>query len=906
MSKSALKDLLREIKGSFGRFFAIMAIVFIGVAFFAGITASSSDMKHSTDVYYDEYNLCDLRLLSTIGFDDEDIEAIRNIKSIDGVFAGHSMDAAVEKNHIQSTVHIMSLPDDNLSSNNKDYINQLRIKEGRLPNKPGECVIRYENTRELPAAIGETITFTSGTDNDINDELNNDTYTVVGIVYTPYYVSYDLGTSDVGNGHIKYCVMLQDSEFKSEYYTEVFATVNGAKELDTYSDEYFNLVEKAADDVNIVSKQRIESKKDKIKEQYENVRAEKKAQITQGIYDNVVNTLTRQYQIYYPGIDVSSMIQPYIESNYNNALAAFDFDAIDKEIDDSMNEQLAKTDNWKWYEIDRNSMYSFRDYKSSADRMTAIAAVFPVFFIIVAALVCLTTMTRMVDEERQLIGTYKALGYSKISIALKYILYAFLASFIGGIGGCLLGLKLFPIIIYNSWNIIYQLPGIQFAGHTFLSIVAISSMILVTVIASIYACYNELIDMPSVLMRPKAPKSGKKILLEHIPFIWKKLSFTMKVTMRNLFLYKKRFLMTVVGIAGCGALLMAGFGIKDSIQALISNQYGEILHYNVEVRINEDKDRALVEEFVDDFSKDEKTTDYITDYAFTSNITSSNSDNDYDATVAVINNPDKYTDFITFRNRKNHKENKLTDDGIIITEKLADDLNVKKGDTVIVTNKAGEERDAYISDITEMYVGHYIYMTDSYYAGLFEEDAPLYNRVLAKLTDDGTETESQLGEKYTGYAAVKSESFIKADLDKFKNMIKSLDLVTYVLIISAGLLAFVVLYNLTNVNISERVREIATIKVLGFYDPEVGAYVYRENVFITLIGGVAGLLLGVALHSFIMKTIEMDGVMFGNAKNISSYFMAYGLTLLFSVLVNLFMYKKLKNIPMVESLKSVE
>ena len=857
MRKAVFKDFIRNIKGSLGRFFAIMAIVAIGVAFFAGVTASSGDMKHSSDSYYDEYNMNDIRILSSIGFTSQDIEAVSKVSGVKAVYKTNTHDVLVDYDGRENVAHISGIPVGK-ASDDDSYINQLRIKEGRLPQNDKECVVKYEDTRKS-MQVGDVISFKSGTEDDINDTFKDTEYTVVGIVYTPCYVSYDLGSSGIGNGHINYCIYVGDDEFKNNYYTECYAVIDGAKDMDTYSDEYKKLIDKYADDIKAISKERLDIRKQTVIDEYTRAKADKKEELLETIKKNVEDSITEQYQAYYPGMDVSSMIAPYVKTAYEKAVAQFDFDAVNAEYDKKMNETLADSDSWEWYVLTRESSYSFRDYESSANRMKAIATVFPLFFIIVAGLVCLTTMTRMVEEERGLIGTYKALGYGKATIALKYVIYAFLASLTGAVIGCAAGLRLFPYIIYESWNIIYQMPAIKYANHTILSVVAVASLILVTLIATLYSCYNELSEVPSALMRPKAPKNGKKILLEHT-FIWKHLSFTKKVTMRNIFLYKKRFFMTVIGIAGCGALITAGFGIKDSVQSIIDNQYGQIIHYDNILVFNKNADSDARNNLSDKISSDEYYKSSLMDYAYTAEVKIPGSADDYSTEITVVNDTSAYMDYVTFRTRRSKKTIELDDSGVIISEKLAKDLNVKEGDNVLIHDEDNKQATVKVSGVMEMYINNYIFMTSEYYSQVFGY-TPDNNRILGILTSDGDDIQSVIGDRYLTDNNVKSLTFVKANITRFENMIQSLDLVTWVLIISAGMLAFVVLYNLTNVNISERIREIATIKVLGFYDREVGEYVYRENIILTLIGGVFGLLLGMALHAYIMTTIELDGVM---------------------------------------------
>lgn len=884
MGRSLFLDTLREIRKSFGRFIAIFGIVALGVAFYAGVSAASSDMKFSADAYFDEYNLMDFNLLSSVGFTEADISAIENVEGIEGVFPTHTLDALTQMNTTKEAVKIMTLPLVNRSEDNENYVNRVHLVEGRLPEKSGECVVKHENIRGDFIQIGDVLTVSTGTDTDISDVLKTDSYEVVGFVDTPYYLSYEMGSTTIGNGSISYCVMVPDEDFILEYYTQVFATVQGAKEVNSYDDSYFDLI-------------------DPVTEQLEEVGTERISIRIQEIKDKIATELPESYRA------------------------------------SAEEEALSGADEWQWYVLDRNSHYSYRDYGQCADRMSNIAKVFPVFFIFVAALVCLTTMTRMVDEQRGTIGTLKALGYSKFAIAFKYISYSLSASLLGGVVGCIIGLRVFPTVIYTSWNIVYSLPPISYADQTVLSVIAVASMSGITTLAAFGAVYAELVETPALLMRPKAPKRGKKILLEHITPVWKRLSFTGKVTARNIFRYKKRFFMTVIGIAGCSALLLAGFGIKDSISCLIKNQFYEILKYDVVIEfkddiIQDDKDNVLsyliddqniadaMEIFnstttvsnktegkssvKDNTNNAETTNTETTDIEITdTEITDTENFEERDAELIALSDASKAETFLTFRKRGSKETYQLTNDGVIISEKLSNDLNVKKGDTILLTNSNGANAIAVVSNICEMYVNHYVFLTDEYYAQIFSE-VPEKNSMIAVIRQSGDDVENRLGQELLAMEPVDSVSFFSGSIEKFDNMIQSLDLVTYVLIISAALLAFVVLYNLTNVNISERLREIATIKVLGFYDNEVSQYVYRENIAITVIGAVAGLILGIILHGFIMKVIEMDSVMFGNAIEPMSYGKAFLLTMIFSVLVNLFMYGKIKKIPMVESLKSVE
>ena len=904
MLKIIFKNVFRQIKGSFGRFFAIFAIVAIGVAFFAGVTAAPGDMRHSSDCYYDEYNLNDIRLLSNIGFTDDDIEAIRQADGVKGVHASYTLDAVAGYNDKQSTIRINGLSVTALSDDDEDYINRLRIKEGRLPEKEGECVVKYTETLKDDIHVGDVLKLSSGDESDIADNIKNTEYTVVGIIYTPYYLSIDVGQSNVGTGNIGFCIDILDSEFLSDYYTEVFATVDDVKELDTYSDKYFDEVGKVTGSLEALAHVRLDERKDELKSELESQKEEAIAEAEENIRQKATQQLYDTYKRYYPGRDVTHIVEPMIESTVAKALEQFDKSGIESSFDEAAEEIDKQSEDWEWHVLDRNQQYSFMDYKSSAKRMEAIAVVFPLFFVIVAGLVCLTTMTRMVDEQRELIGTFKALGYRKSAIAMIYVLYSVITSLLGSFLGCIVGLKLFPKIIYNSWNILYDMPPITYDSHILLSIIAIGTITAVIVLSTIFACYDSLMEVPSALMRPKAPKKGKKILLERIKFIWKRMSFSNKVTARNLLRYKKRFFMTVVGVAGGCALMMAGFGIKDSITALIDKQFNDITKYDVSINYDDETVKEKVDED-DRFEESMSVYSYKADIKTTENITDKDSQLKEDIVVNVISDKENFDKYLSLRKRNSKEEYKIGDEGVYITEKAANDLGLKAGDTLYIESGEGTSAQVKIAKVVEMYSGHYVYMTKQLYNDTFGEEYS-DNCLLGIIKNTDNDTEAQIGTEYMEVSGVNGITFFSSNITKFTNMIDALNLVTYILILSAAALTFVVVYNLTNVNISERIREIATIKVLGFYNGEVALYVYKENVIISMIGAAVGLVLGTFLHGYIMKTVELDNVMFGNYKSPISFVYSFILTMVFSIIVNLVMYGKLKKVPMVESLKSIE
>lgn len=558
----------------------------------------------------------------------------------------------------------------------------------------------------------------------------------------------------------------------------------------------------------------------------------------------------------------------------------------------------------KWYVLDRNMNAGYYSYNQDSDRIAAIARVFPVMFFIVAALVSLTSMTRMVEEQRGQIGILKALGYSKYKIALKYIIYSLLATFLGAVIGISIGFVLLPTIVFNVYGMLYNMPPTVTEFNVKYAILAILLSILCTTIATIFACIKELKETPSTLMRPKAPKMGKRILLEKIPFIWNKLNFTMKVTARNIFRYKKRFLMTIIGIGGCTGLLLVGFGLKDSISSMLPLQFNNIFNYKLDISL---KDNYTKEEL----SKINETINSIPeikDYQFINEhaITFEKGGVQKEGQIVVVDDTEKFKKYINLQDRKSKTKITFNKDSVILTEKMANMLNVKVGDTINIKNSDEDTVEVIVTDITENYIYHYMYISSQKYEQIYNEKVN-NNKVIANIQEDIDDTRKSgitatlLENKNLTNAAFTFDTF-----DMFDDAMKSLNSVVLILIVSAGLLAFVVLYNLSNINISERVRELATIKVLGFYDREVTSYVYRENIILTIIGSLLGLVIGYFLNDFIITTCEVDLVMFGRVIKVISYIFALIITFVFSTIVNIATHFTLKKIDMIESLKSVE
>ena len=554
----------------------------------------------------------------------------------------------------------------------------------------------------------------------------------------------------------------------------------------------------------------------------------------------------------------------------------------------------------EWYLLGRNTNTGYVSYSMDADRMGNLASVFPLIFFLVAALVCLTTMTRMVEEQRVTIGGLKALGYSKGAIAVKYVGYGFLASTVGALLGLAVGLTLLPWIICNAWNIIYTLGPIQYGLEPVTSAVACLAAIGTVTLSALGACFSTLAAVPAQLMRPKAPPAGKRVLLERLPFLWRRLSFNYKITIRNLFRYQRRFWMTVIGIGGCAALIVTAFGLRGSIFDIMDKQFDEIYGYTAQIGLVDKVTPGELREVTKALDGSELAEDYLV--CRSESATAETDAYTVDCTVQVFPDQEAMASFIHLRHRTDDEPVTLPDDGAVLTEKLASLLNVQPGDTITLDGDSRVE--VRVADITEHYIQHYVYMTDAYYEAVFGTE-PQQNLVLVDYPVEGGTAEN-LERELVSLDGVTSLTRMEDTRQTYGSSLESVDYAVVLIIVCAAALAFVVLYNLTNINITERMRELATLKVLGFYDRELSAYIYRENVILTVFGVAMGMVMGKLLHQWLILTVEIDMLMFGRQLSFSSYAYAVVLTVLFSLLVNLAAHRKLKKLDMVESLKTVE
>ena len=1199
--KSAMqKDFWREVGHTKSRFFSIMILVALSVAFLSGLKATAPDMKHTGDDYLDSLHLADFQVLSTLGLTDEDIDALKEQENIENAEGEYVLDAFAAAGGAETVVKILSLSEQGISD--------VLLREGRMPARADECVVEEGMLSLLDIAIGDTITLTPGS--KMEDALADDTYTVVGTVRSPVYISVERGTSTIGSGTARAYLYLPRDAFALDYYTAAYVRVSGAAEMTAFYDDYDDYIDDVIDSLEDFADARAQLRHDELVEEateklddaqkeldeakaeadeklgdaekelrdarkklddgwrdyrdgqqeladsrvklddakaelengeqeyqdglaeYEEAVAEyekglaeyedgkkkyeqsqqqlnagaqelaegkkqldegqkqldalgstvtgaldgsgspyegkpdqliedlgkgdqtaaattdaaldgMRAQLSAGIAQaqSTIDTLNAQIAqlsaaLQNPDLsdeeragyekslaeaqaglaqaeaqkaqmeqqlaqlkDVNSGSIAQSKQQLDKGQAAYssgraelaagsrelaagkkqldeakaELDDVPaqlqeakqklsdarKELDDGWKEyydgeekyadgkqeladaytelqsgekdyraglreyedgkaeadekiadaqakiadarrKVADIESCEWYLFGRSYNPGYTGYGQDAERMANLASVFPVIFFLVAALVCLTTMTRMVEEQRVQIGSLKAMGYSSLAISRKYIFYGLLPSLTGGLIGLVIGYILFPKMIFTAYQIMYQVPDIELRAYPGISVFSVLAAVACTTLATLWACLATLRETPASLMRPRTPKAGKRVFLEYIRPLWKRMSFTHKVTARNLFRYQKRFWMTVIGIGGCTALIIAGFGMRSSLLFTMSRQYDELFHYSAQVTLADNalpEERAAVEDFL---AGDSRVVNYIPCAASSATVVTPS----YSTTAYVeVMASDEIGKVVDLFDYKSGDPITMGDEGVYIDQKLSELLKVSVGDTFFLD---GDVRgDVTVAGIYEHYTGHFIYMTPGYYENALHADGEP-NAYLLNFTSDDTDTCNAIFEKLLDMSGVATTSRMRDTQDTYMHSMERVDFVVVIIILAAAALAMVVLFNLSNINITERQRELATIKLLGFYDREVSAYVYRENIVLTVFGILIGCFMGHWLHIYLVRSTEIDLMMFGRQTKATAYLYAAILTTIFSFFVNVLAHFRMKKIDMVESLKSAE
>jgi len=1067
MKRALLKDTLKEIKNTYKRFISILLMAFLGVGFFSGMRAASPDMVDTIDKYYDDNQVYDIQILSTLGLTKNDIDEISKIKDIEKVVGTYEADGKVEIDNKEVITKIMCI----------EEVNQPILKQGEMPKNENECLVEENFLSYNNKNIGDFIEIE--VENSKNDEgeeieyLNQNKMKIVGTVQSPLYISRDRGTSKLGSGKIDYYVyILKDNIKANEIYTNLYIKIKNSEKITTSSKKYEDYVAEVKQNIENIKEERQKARKEdlvnvatkkveeaeielnnekqdaqkkideaqkkidngkieiekaeskintslkdadkqftnaykqiltakkeisenekqltekeqKANEEFEKLEKQKKElQEKLNIINSNIDDLELQYNQIKDNPIVTQEQKQQLENQIENLKQSkltieMSINQIDegitkgkqeienakvqikkakeelqkqenqyystrkstysqlenakseirkskqelengeKELEENKKEfeekiqdaekklidakgEIENIENPKWYILDRYGNEGYSSFIQDTQSIENIARIFPVVFFIVATLISLTSMTRMVEEQRTQIGTLKALGYNKLQIASKYVIYASLACIIGGILGMCLGFILLPSIVWEMYKMMYQMTEISL---NFNIQVGVSGLVLISICiigATIYSITKELSHTPATLMRPKSPKMGKRVLLEKIPFIWKHLSFSKKVTVRNIFRYKKRFLMTIIGIMGCTALIVVGFGIRDSIRVIMPNQFEKVFNYDMQIALKNELEEDNKQNYIKKLQEKTEIEKVVETYITSS--TAIKNGNEEDLQVIVPKEKNDLEGIINLFDSKTEEKVELKENEICLTDKASQLLGVNKGDTITLKDSDENEIQARVADIVENYVSHYIYMSKTTYENLYGKEYKT-NVLFIKNNEITQEDEDSLAKEVIEHSEVATISRISNVMNMMDDTMKSLNYVVVILIISAGLLAFVVLYNLSNVNISERIRELATIKVLGFYDKEVYSYVTRETIILTIIGMLLGLGFGYFLNYFIIGTCEINILRFTKIIKPISYVYSILITIGFTLIVNIVTYFALKKIDMIESLKSVE
>ena len=849
MVKVHFKNSIKSIIKSRRRFLSILIMAFLGVGFFSGLKACGPDMKEMLDNYVDNNKMYDIKIQSTLGLTEDDLKIVRKIDNVLKVFPSKEKDSLVKINNKQEVAQLIPYDD----------VNIPHVVEGRLPKNNNECVIDKLYNKSL---LGKYIT------------IDNKKIKIVGYVESPLYMSTDRGTSLLGNGTIALFIYVNKDFLESDYYTSFNILVKDAKQEVTSSKKYNKLVDNVIEDINKIKKTQEEKRYESIIDDANN-----KIKEALELYTNNKQELDYNYNL------VSSFMteemKKEFEDNYKKLEEA-------KEKIDNEKEKLDKISKGTWYIQKRKNNTGYTSIIEAIQTIDNIANMFPIIFYMVAILISLTSMTRMIEEERIEIGTLKSLGYTNLTIMSKYLLYSFLACIIGGVLGMSLGFYLLPGIVWKLYSLFYYaVPGFVCKYRLLSGIIGTLFAFICIGGATYIVASSELKEQASQLMRPKAPKNGKKILLENIPFIWKHFNFSNKVTTRNIFRYKKRSITTIIGISGCTALLVTGFGIKDSVIEIPNKQFKEIIKYDSSIILSNDSE---IEKIVDKI----KPEIYVETKGISGIIESK--EKDFETNIVVFKNNTELNKVYDLKALKDKKKLTLDDEGIIITDKIAKSLNKKINDNIKI-NIDGINYKLKIKGITKNYVGHYIYMNKKYYESTISKYET--NMLLVK----GSNAKNK---EILKFDSVSSINRVSKMIKNASIMFDAMNYVVILLIIASALLDFVVLYNLANVNISERQREIATLKVLGFYDKEVDDYINKENIIFTIIGIILGMVFGIFIIDLIVASIEIDNLrIIRYIKPISFVYSAL-ITITFSFIVNIIIHFILKKINMIESLKSIE
>lgn len=843
MKFSVLKMTRRSIRFSFGRFFALLLIVTLSVGFFSGLKITKDAMAETCNEYLVRNNFYDYRLLSTIGFTEDDETEFRSIGAIESSEGGKSTDVLIDYNEKTAAYKMIAMP---------KYINKPEIVAGNMPAAENECVVDARVFSE--SCIGTKITLAAENSDDVFKAVKGKEYTITGTVNSPLYLGNNRGSANIGSGSLEGFIYIKPENFTSEYFTELYLTLKEKKTA--YSDDYKKLVNSKMSEINETFQKAIENR----------------AYKEMGISKEDLSNLTAYLELLaamYPDQYDSSNLSP----------------------DEIKNKLMEQFENPTTYVLTRDTNAGYLSFENDTSIISGIANILPIFFILIAMLVCITTMTRMIDEERTQIGVLKAMGNSNTSITGKYLLYSGIATVLGWAIGFFAGTYGIPKIFWSAYNSLYDFAPIKYVFNLKLALGTLAVSLAGILGSAMFACFKDLVEKPAGLIRPLPSAGGKRILLEKITPLWKRLSFLKKVTLRNMFRYKKRLFMMLIGVSCCAGLVLTAFGVRDSMVNIASEHYNTVQKYQMEASYSN-------KETLDELKKVSEIEDYITCQTLRVDATS-----DTDTAGAVnyysFDDRSRLNDFWIFKNG-DETVNFPSAGSVIVSKGIADKLGLLVGDEIRIKNNDNKAFMATISGIFDNYVDNFIFADYKTQPSGFAEWNE--NTALLHTKQESTELAEKLM-SISGITGVKQLSETRKSVDMALN---SLNFIIWLIVAFSGLLEFVVIFNLTNINIAERRREIATVQVLGFYPKEQNSYVLRENLVLSVISSFIGLPLGILFHRAVMKLIVIDRISFDTNIEPLSFGVALLCTILFAVFVNQFMKRQIDRIPMAESLKAVE
>lgn len=891
-NKTYLKASLREIIYSKGRFISIVLIILLGTLLYVGIKATGPILNHSASQFVDKQELSNLQIISTSGLTKEDEKLAETVPNAE-IESGYQLFYAdSDKNQV---VKLYSYDKDNQQ-------NQLIVKSGHLPKKDNEIVLD-EKAKEEGYRLNQTYKI------DQPDQLKRKNFKIVGFVQSPMYISTEeRGLSNVGNGSVDFFAYLPENNFSSEIKSVIYLRFSNVDGKETYGKAYEKKMNQNIDKVEKLFAERPQERAAEIKAEAEKDLLPRKVEVT----DNLAKVDAGQKELDQAKAQLEQQAVMVPTGNPELAKAQEELDAQQKELtrnrEQLVDAQQKISDSEKEISELKTPSYSFdqradnpgfQEYGDLSERIAAIANVFPIFFFFIAALITFTTMTRMVEENRREIGTLKALGYSRFEISIKYIIYALSAAAIGIVLGSVIGTHTLPRLIFVLSSDRYNFSGVTAFYLPRPIFQASIAFLFASLGAALLVLFRELHEKPADLLQPKAPKPGKRIFLERLTPIWSRMSFNSKVSYRNLFRYKSRMIMAVIGIAGCAALMVAGVGLKDSLSSVGDKQFGPIIDYDAIVTLKDQPDEAKVNMI---FSQNKKLTSELAMMNQTVELKQKGQANQK-LTMMVPKDRQKFKEYLHLKNQ-GEKFN-LPNDGAVITQKMAELFNLEKGDSLTVHDEDQQTFKVKIANIADNYLGNFLYLSKDYYQQARGKDFKM-NSYLLKSKKMTKSEEKELSQKLLSSGQVVNTSFISTQIEAQEQSMDNLDGIVWIFVVLSGLLAFIVLYNLTNINVSERVRELSTIKVLGFYDREVTSYIFRENFVFTILGILFGYGLGIILTKFILDQASMETITFPLVIRLGAYLSSGGLTILFSVIVMVATHFRLRHINMIDALKSNE